>query len=130
MNIEMSLARLLQRLHLQKESLFLFWHYQIIYEFILILQIINLQSNFSQNFPYAHVSIQAPGVLQMCPLTSLVKYFESTMTIATSMEVQSWEKGSFWRALDNFDRYLEPILETILVGCIILDSQKLNPDHN
>ena len=95
MNIEMSLARLLQRLHLQKESLFLFLHYQIIYEFILILQIINLQSNFSQNFPYAHVSIQAPGVLQMCPLTSLVKYFESTMTIATSMEVQSWKKGSF-----------------------------------
>ena len=93
MNIEMSLARLLQRLHLQKESLFfLFLHYQIIYEFILILQIINLQSNFSQNFPYAHVSIQAPGVLQMCPLTSLVKYFESTMTIATSMEVQSWKR--------------------------------------
>ena len=89
MNIEMSLARLLQRLHLQKESLFLFLHYQIIYEFILILQIINLQSNFSQNFPYAHVSIQAPGVLQMCPLTSLVKYFGLAMTTAPSRGVQS-----------------------------------------
>ena len=66
----------------------------------------------------------------MCPLTSLVKYFGSTMTIAPSREVQSWKKGTFWQALDTFARYLEPILEKILVGWFVLDSQKLNPGRN
>ena len=47
---------------------------------------------FRQNYQYAHVNTQSwhtPGVLQMCPLKSLVKYFGSTMTIAPSREVQS-----------------------------------------
>ena len=63
----------------------------------------------------------------MCPLTSLVKYFGSTMTIAPSREVQSWKKGSFWWALDTFARYLEPILEKISVGWFVLFPQELNP---
>ena len=91
---------------------------------------LTLSPIFRQNYPYAHVNAQrwhAPRLLQMCLLTSLIKYFGSTMTIAPSREVQSWKKGSLWRALDIFARYLEPILDKISVGWFVLYPQELNP---
>ena len=67
------------------------------------------------------------GVLQMCPLTSLVKYFRSTMTMAPSRGVQSWKKGPFSGPLDIFPGYWEPKLDKISVGWFVLYPQELNP---
>ena len=97
------------------------------------LNVLSPSPNFRHQFFNVKVSTHRwhiLGVLQMCPLTSLVKYFESTMSLAPSRELQSWKKVSFWRALDIFARYLELILEKILVGWFVLDSQKLNPGRN
>ena len=86
--------------------------------------------NFRHQFFSVKVSTQrwhTPRVLQMCPLTSLVKYFGSDTTMASSRGLQSWKKGSFLCPLDNLAGYLEPRLDQILVGWFVLYPQELNP---
>ena len=60
------------------------------------LNVLTPSPNFRHQFFNVKVSTQswyAPGELQMCPLTSLVQSFGSTMTLAPARTIQSWKKG-------------------------------------
>ena len=97
-----------------------------------LLQELTYSPIFRQNHPYAHVSTQrwhTPRGLQIGPLTSHVKYFSSTMTMAPSIAVQSWKMGYFQVPLDTFPGYWESRLDKISVGWFVLYPQELNPAH-
>ena len=89
--------------------------------------------NFRHQFFNVKVSTQrwhTPGGLQIYRLTSLVMYFWSIITMAPSIGDESWKKGYFQLALENFARYLETRSDQISVGNCAPDSQELNPGRN